>query len=316
MEKILKKVYLPSGLIASMYNLYGGSSKSREALNMYDIELMCSYLEYYFNYTRPSEKRYVYRFYTLPHFYKANPTDRQELKVERKEDKIKEKHTVKVIDETSSVTGSLYKVHKELKNKKSRIIEGLIKKKKFPRELDPYFGNNSGHPLTAYEFGQILEKLGQVPGGAQGNEKLGGFRISELYKIKRRVRATEDLKQQNGGADYVEVPMFDYGIYKDLSTFFILNPEQARGNLSQSQITEQEAEMRIFLKEFFSSGCYKLLSDRKIENYAPDVNTFVACFKRAVEAYNRLGFRELNREYLSQIDSAKANKVDYSAVEE
>ena len=313
MGKTLKKVYLPSGLIAAMYNLYGGSGRLPEALNMYDIQLLCSYLEFYYNYTNTKNKEYVYRFYTLPHFYKANPNDKRELKVEGKEDKIKDKHTIKVIDEVSSDNGPLYTIHKELTEVKENRIESLIGGGNLKRELDSCFGNDSGHPMTPYELGVVLERLGKL----QNKEKnIGGFRISELYKIKRRIKARPSWAIADSETEYVEVPMFNYGIQKELSTFFILNSEMAYGNLTTEQFLENDAELRGFLNDFFASNCHKLLEKDKLGQYGPETSTFVQCFKQAVAAYNKLGFCELNRKYMKQLEEAKANRVNYGAIQE
>jgi len=287
MAKILKKVYIPSGLIASMYNLYGGSGDSRESLSMYDIQLLCAYTEYYFNYTNPESKDYAYYFYTLPYVYTANENDNA---VASAEDEIKEKYTTKVIDEESSESGPLYIIYKTLTTNK---------KKKFKKP-------NAELPESAYELGAMLQGKDCLQYGKTA-DKLGGFRIGELYRIKTR-------RESEIGS--VDINIFDCKIYKDLSTFFILRPEYSKEKLSDEEFSKNDEEMRTFLQKFFNSGCYKLLAKDKTREYAPDVDVFINRFHQAVDAYKKLGFVDMNKNYINKLNEFKANNINFCVVQD
>lgn len=306
MAKAVKKVFLPSGLIASMYNLYCGDGKKKEALNLYDIQLICSYIEFYFNYTNPNSKQYIYRFYTLPHFYKANPTDKQDLKIEGKEKKIRNRHVCKVMDESVSDGGDLYKIHKSLTGKKEEAMNALLSSGKLPIEIDAELGKDKNLPKSAVEFGEILKRVGGVADLEQKDSSLGGFRMSEIYDIQRWL-----TRDSGDDSDMVSVPMINVGVKNELSTFFILNREKARGALTDAEFKEEQDYMYDFLQQFFASGCYKLLEADKKEQYAPNVDTFLDCFNKAVSAYKSLNFTQINSVYMPQLEKAKENRVDY-----
>lgn len=306
MAKTVKKVFLPSGLIASMYNLFGGDGKKQEALNLYDIQLICSYIEFYFNYTNPNSKDYVYRFYTLPHFYKANPTDKQELKIEGKEERIRGRHVCKVMDDASVDEGELYKVFKNLAGKKEDAVRALLASGKVPKEIDAELERYKGLPKSAIEFGEFLKAFGGVPDLEEKRKTLGGFRMSEIYEIQRCLK-----REVDGEDNMVSVPMINVGVKNELSTFFILNKEKSKGAMTKSEFEEEKKEMHEFLEQFFNSGCYKLLETYKKEQYAPDVDTFLDCFNKAVNAYKSLNYMDINRIYMSQLEKAKENRVDY-----
>lgn len=306
MAKTVKKVFLPSGLIASMYNLFGGDGKKKEALNLYDIQLICSYIEFYFNYTNPNSKEYIYRFYTLPHFYKANPTDKQELKIEGKEDRIRGRHVCKVMDDASVDEGELYKIYKSLSGKKKDAVRALLASGKVPKEIDAELGKDKNLPKSAVEFGEILKTVGGVPDLEEKRKTLGGFRMSEIYEIQRWLN-----RESDGEENMVSVPMINVGVKNELSTFFILNREKAKGAMTKSEFEEEKKEMYDFLEQYFNSGCYKLLETDKKEQYAPNVDTFLDCFNKAVNAYKSLNYMDINRTYMSQLEKAKENRVDY-----
>lgn len=282
MGKSVKKVYLPTGLLVSMYNLYGGNGNGTEVISMQDIQIITACMEFYFNYTKPNTKKYIYRFYTLPHFYSANINEDKDVKIKTKDRAMQRKYASKFIDD--EISFNLFGLSEELRNEKNKILASSYIGAAY--EIDYSLMDISGAPKSSFECANILN--------AQD------FRSRELYEKKR----------------FDGRPLFTTGSRTDMSTFFILKKDLSFGVTSKEVFNKNNNEMRDFLTEFFESDSYKLLSDNKTEDYAPSVDTFIDCFTKAIKAYKQLNIQKLNQKYKSQIEESQANLVDIEIVGE
>ena len=290
MGKEERNVYIPSGLIASMFNLYGGSGKPGESLNTYDVQLICSYLEYYYNFSVAGGNRNFLRFYTLPHFYNSNPNDRTNMAVKAKEKKMRQNNMDRAMDDENALeNGELFKAYQALHEKKFAKVQSMARA--IISKLSPEQRGDGSDPASPYDWGISLERD-------------YNFRIKELYEITR----------------YTTEKLFKRRPCTDMSIFFLFKPEWAGARLTAEEFKAREEELKTFLMEYFSTDCYKCPSSIKIEDFAPDVNNFIDCFKKAVKAYANLGIIDLNREYLpavnSSIASDKSRNLNYRPVRE
>lgn len=279
MAKIVKKIYIPSGVIASMYNLFGGNGEDCQCLSMHDIQLLTAYMEYYYNFTSRNEADHIYNFYTLPHFYSADPDSKLDNSVKAKETKIRKNNTSKVSDVVASEDGRLFLAYKALYEEKSKVL------KKKVEEINN--GKEFNFPQSPYEWALSL--------GDDYN-----FRIRELYAKKR----------------YNGEPLFPDEPCKDMSVFFVLNGKMAGKKMTPDEFKKNREEINRFLHEFLSSGCYKVLAEDKTESFAPSVAKLMKSFEMAVQAYNKTDLNNLNNKYLSDIKKAEADNVVYGAVKE
>lgn len=282
MSKLVKKVYLPTGLLVSMYNLYGGTGKGNEVISLHDIQLLTACMEFYFNYTNPNEKKYIYRFYTLPHFYSGNRNEEVDVNVKKKDRILQKKYANKYTDD--SVNSELFKIACKLREEKIKRVSYL--QDRAPREIDLELDSISGAPKTPYECATILHSQ--------------DFRNRELYE-KRRFDGR---------------PLFTTNSQVDASTFFTLNGGLSRSVSSKDSFRESEKEMREYLSEFFDSDSYKLLSENKADSYAPNVDTFINCFEKAIQSYKKMNVQQLNQKYIDKIEESRANTVDIEIIGE
>ena len=133
MTKSLKKVYIPSGLIASLYNVYGGRGVEGDALTTFDTQLLCAFTEFYYNYTEIEKKQNVYLFYTLPQFYKAYIDVANDDRVQEENSTLERQYVRRVFDERDY--GELYIAAKNLAAKKWAKIDYVLAKG-VPNEVD------------------------------------------------------------------------------------------------------------------------------------------------------------------------------------
>lgn len=284
----LKKIYIPSGMIASMFNLYGGDGSKGACLSEFDIQTLCAYMEFYLNYTNIKGKKIVYRFYTLPQFYSAKEDDMLDLLTEASNNEIKEKYVLKVSDRQAT----LLPIAQKLEDIKMRAINLAIKKG-LKKELDPEFDKREDPTIdydnlarNPYEYGVILQRI--------------GFRVSDLYSRRRISRA-------GSGKTF---PVFLQQQREDKSTFFMLKPEGARKNIGSGEVfNRRDAEMRQALGKFFDSDSYKVFAKDKKEAFAPNTDDVIKSFKRAVVAFNSLGINKYNQNYYPSIEKVK-NKIE------
>lgn len=273
MEKVIKRVYIPSGMLVSMFNLYAGRGRDNEYLSLSDVELLCALIEYYFNYTDMGSDKYIYRFYTIPHFYTSVSDIEVDETLKRIDRILNEKYAVKL--DNDSVGSN--------KNREMAARELFVKK------LDMIPENGS------YWVGKQILKAGQIcPNDA---------------KVSRTKKFVMDANK---------VLPNDKRIVIDNSTFYYLNPEQAGSSISNIQREVCEKELTGFINSYFSSNVYKIyesmLGKSTKGNFAPDVNTFVNCFKKASADFLNLGFIEVNNEYLTVLDEDKVKHVQIYAV--
>jgi len=252
MSKVIKRIYLPSGLVASMYNLYMGKGND-SILSTYDVEILNSFIEYYFNYTEPEKKNYIYKFYTLPHFYTSKKNREQDELVLVKDRALRDRYCETVRDYYSlgSIANSLIK-------QKMNVLNGL--------QYNPY---------------KMAAILGEQ-----------SFRLGDLY----------------------EKGLFNTTIAEDMSVFYELKNKNARSNMGDMQFCANEAELKTFLNEYFNSYAYKAVEE--IEemdisgHFAPSIDIFVDCFKKAAEDFSKLGFEDMNKKYEKEISGAAQGIVD------
>lgn len=275
MDGQVKNIYLPAELLASMYNLYGGSGKSDEVLCLHDVQIMTAFLEYFYNAGVDCKSKSHCFFYTLPYFYTGNRNAQKDSRVKTEYRELREQYSSRVRDdESSGCAGALFLAADKLLGLKRSLLPGLFGIKETP-----------GSP---YEYAAVL---------AQENNL---FRIGELYKKKR----------------YTGENLFENDRCVDYSTFFELVPGVSKDCLSPGAFSKREADMQKFIELFFDSDSYKAMVDDKTQNFAPDINLFMASFKRAVEVYNKRGFKNLNKKYVPVIERAKSNFVDFEIITE
>lgn len=296
MVKPLKKVFLPSGLIASLYNVYGGSGKTGEVLTTHDIHLLCSYLEFYFNYTDVDKKKYVYCFYTIPQFYSARLNDELDKKTLRENASLQGKYITKVSDEIDSPFGELYRAMLALKDQKSAKIGQFAKG--MPSEVDEQALQKD--PTIDYE------NLAKNPYAYGNFLQTQGFRTKELYD---RVRTNKNNPSEKFSL-FVEEPC------RDASSFYLLHSKKAFNNMTKEEFQKTDYEMRRHLANFFSSDSYKVFAITKSEQYAPTVDMFLSCFKNAVQAYNKMNVIGYNQKYSNAVNRAKDNMIDLEVISE
>lgn len=270
MDKEVKKVYLPSGLLASMYNLYGGTGKDGEVLSTYDIQIMCACLEFYFNSQNSSNQRYQYKFYTMPQFYSGRINELDDVKLKMEFNRQSDKYARKYSDGEFSSEGELLKIAEDLRTRKRKIIGRTIPA--FFRITDPI------------SYSAWLDSR--------------NFNVDEPDGLTSKRRFNGEK-------------MFSEGLALERSYFYMLNPNVSKSVLTAETFKNSDEEMRKLLKHFMNSDSYKLLEKNKSEHYAPQVNDFVECFQKAIEAYKTLGFNEINKLYLPRI---KAQQVETEIV--
>lgn len=295
MIKPLRKVFLPSGLIASLYNVYGGSGKDGEALTTHDIHLLCSYLEFYFNYTNVEAKKYVYSFYTIPQFYSARQNDELDKQALRANASLQGKYITKVSDELNSPFGELYRAMISLKTEKKAMLEKVMEK--LPSEVDSKLNCDA---TIDYEN---LAKNPFVYGSSLESQN---FRTKELYE---RVRTSKTNPSER-------FPMFVQEPLRDASSFYLLNPNKSYKNMTHQAFVGEDREIKKHVASFFQSDSYKVFAENKSEKFAPDVTTFIDCFKKAVSAYNKMNFVALNQKFSGAVNRAKENMIDLELIGE
>lgn len=271
-QKQVKNVYLPAGLLVSMYNLYGGNGTGEQIINMYDVEYLCSFLEFYFNYTDPSSKEYIYRFYTLPYFHVSNTTRQYDESLFIRDRALMDKYASKVADLEKTQQGPLYLAAEESRQEKKALMLGVKDSPRF-YELDPSFSRESGLPTSAYACGLFMDDQ--------------FFRVGQLY-------ATGKFKD---------------GLNIDFSTFFLLSANNSRKVLSEKDYKALDGEIRQFLQDYFLSDSYKMLSPNDKTAYAPNIETFMKCFLQATQAFNRLGCSNVNNKFTDLVHEALDDKV-------
>lgn len=273
MSKPVKKIYLPAGLIVSMYNLYGGKGRSDDTLSMFDVELMCSFLEFYFNYTEIDKKKYIYRFYTVPHFYTSKSRELYDEQLLKRDRALRDKYAERVSDD---IGNSLIEAANNLTAEKMHKLYELSKFA--PKELDESFDKSRKLPLNPLEMGVQL-----------GSQQ---FRLGDLYAKG----------------------VFNTNLGYDMSTFYLLKDKNARLNMGDMQFGANDKEMRTFVSDYFLSNSYKAIEEieggESGDHFAPDVDTFMDCFGKAVKVFSGLGFENLNRKYINEINSAANSMVD------
>lgn len=273
MSKPVKKVYLPAGLIVSMYNLYGGKGNKDDVLSMFDVNLMCSFLEFYFNYTEVDKKKYIYRFYTVPHFYTSKAREAYDEQLLKRDRALRDKYAERISDD---IGNNLNIVTTKLTNQKMSLLKNYMLLAS--KELDPGFSASRQLPNNPLEMGVQL-----------GSQQ---FRLGELYSKG----------------------VFNTSISYDMSTFYKLNDKNARGSMGELQFGASDKEMRSFVSDYFLSNSYKAIEQIEgndvPEHFAPDVDTFMYCFNKAVRCFSSLGFENVNRQYIEDINSAANNMVD------
>ena len=291
MIKPLKKLYIPSGLIASMYNLYGGNGRENNCLSEYDVQLLCSYMEFYMNYTNINSKKAVYWFYSLPQFYNANENEVLDLETDAENNKIRRSYVSKVLNENVE----LLPVAEKLEKVKQQVIWDALRRG-MKKELDPVFDRQDD---PAIDYARLAKNPFEY--GVKINKK--GFRVDELYSRKRKSKIVPNK----------EFFVFLQRRKEDKSTFFILNPENSRRNMTGEAFRQKDLEMQQYLRRYFKSDSYKVFASDKKENFAPDERVVVDCFKKAVRAYNQLELANYNQSYTSRIKSA-SQKADAGSV--
>lgn len=302
MVKSLKKIYLPAGLVASLYNVYGGRGEVGDALTSYDIQLLCAYTEFYFNYTNIEKKENVFWFYSIPQFYKAYRDITMDELVQKENSTLEGLFVKRIFDDyiKDNPNGELYLAAKKLASKKRARVEEQ-KKKGILSEIDPAIYDKEKNPSVDYSIlstnpFEFAEKI----------EKEGYFRTQSLYKRERVSRVDRTKK----------LPVFGQKPCQDASCFFVLNPKTAHGKMSGKNRAMLEKEMQRRLQNYFNSDCYKALSDNKKENYAPTVTEFIENFKKAIDAFNSMNFIEDNRAYSTTIKQAEDSLIDIELVSE
>ena len=302
MAKSLKKVYLPAGLIASLYNVYGGRGVEGDALTTYDIQLLCAFTEFYYNYTEIDNKDNVYWFYTLPQFYKAyNDVVNDDL-VQKENSTLEGRYIKRVYDESNvdNPNGKLYLAAKELAKSKKTQIDKLLAKG-VPSEIDKSIYQSANNQSIDYA------SLATNPYAfAKQLESEQNFRTVALYN-RERVSRVDPTKK---------LPVFGQRPCRDESCFFVLNPTTAGAVMTDEQFARADQDMNRRLRNFFNSDCYKAMSDQKREDYAPEAKTFLKYFCKAVSAFNKLKFVEENRRFNSTIKKAEEDFIGIEIISE
>lgn len=277
MNKVVKKIFLPAGLIVSMYNLYSGKGNTDDTLSMFDVEIMCAFLEFYFNYTNPDAKKYIYRFYTVPHFYTSKSNMAQDEELLKRDRALRDRYAEIVRDDGKA----LQNINALLINEKKDVLNKYMQT--FGRELDDSLLNRPGLPQNHYEIALQLSKQ---------NFRLGAFYNRGLF-------ANTTLAQ-------------------DLATFYILKENNSSDKIGKMQFFANENEVKSFLSDYFLSSSYKAIEEiegRGINgNYAPELDTFIDCFKKASGAFSALNFEELNKKYIKEIKNAGQNMVEFEII--
>lgn len=291
MDKQRRSIYLPAKMLVSMYNLYAGNGEKNQMLNMNDVQLMCAYLEYYFNYvSNKNSDKYVYHFYTSPYYWVSNPNDpiSTEMDLARDASGIFDKYAVPSADEKRKETeGELFKAYKELSNTKHKRAEEISKTE--PNILDPTLDYPSRLPENPFEYGVALENLDkslQLP-----------FRAQELYK-----------KEKATGEKYLSD-----GWCRAMSTFYILNQNASKKNLTVDQYIKADNEFNEFWKKYFKTGGYKFLATENYckDDYAPNVNVFLKCLHNAIKSLKQLNPTKYNEKYYDLVNSYARNYCAY-----
>lgn len=270
MGKMVKRVYLPAGLLVSMYNLYSDGHKEGDVISMYDVELMCSFLEFYFNYTEVDKKDYIYRFYTLPYFYTSKSNEAKDAELFKRDRALMDKYATKV----GNVQGE-----NQLNNLASNIwARKLTKLRNYSinkgKELDSTFDESRGLPNNSYEMGLMMNA--------------NNFRLNELYKKG----------------------VFSQGKDVDFSTFFLLKADDSSiGKLNQEANENEMHEFLddYFSSDVYK--ILEVMDGRGSDKFAPKTEIFIDCFKKATEAFSVLNFEGENNLYAPTIGEAQIDYV-------
>lgn len=275
-----------------MYNLYAGNGEDCQMLNMNDVQLMCAYLEYYFNYvSNKNSDKYVYHFYTSPYYWVSNPNDpaSTEMDLARDAAGILDKYAVPSADEKHKETeGELFKAYKELTDTKHKMAENLSKTQ--PNILDPTLDYPSRLPENPFEYGVALENLGkslQRP-----------FRAQELYG---RGKANGEKFLSDGWC-------------RAMSTFYILNRNVSKKNLTVDQYIKADKEFIEFWNKYFNTESYKFLATDVYnkDDYAPNINVFMSCLRNAIKSLKQLNPTKYNEKYFKLVNSYAQNYCGYA----
>ena len=297
-----RKVYIPSGLIASLYNVYGGRGGAEDALSSYDIQLLCAFTEFYSNYTEMRDNKEVYHFYSLPQFYKAYIDVKNDDLVQEDNSKLEKRYVKRVYDDYSkdNPNGKLYKLARTMaKNKHAKLSQ--IIKSGTPNEVDRAIYNSSNKQTIDYN------SLALNPYAyALQVENDQNFRREALYKRGRVSSADPSAK----------LSLFLQKKCRDESCFFVLKPERSAARMTEEEFASADRDMRRRLRNFFNSDSYKAMVDQKTEDFAPDHVEFLKNFLKAVEAFNKMKFLEDNRkeEYAKIIRQADEDSVGIEVI--